>query len=299
MKIMVTGGTSFIGSYVVRQLVGEGHEITILARDPAKIHGLRSLKSVQFVPGTLTSAAAIEEALRGKEACIHMALGWGDSAVGMAKADTMPSIGIFETAADLGVRHLIYTSSVAVFDSVPGRFSDTVPPRPARFYGATKAASEAYLLALAAERSIRANVIRPGYTFGNPAVPGAPIQSMPELPEIVDKASRGEPITLTKNTGLQFIWAGDLARVYSCLLGSTVNREVFTSLSPDFITWEQIARWAVEICVSSSEINVVDKGAPPASTTYDVSAIQQEFGLKFDAAGHLREHLAYLAEPRV
>ena len=91
---------------------------------------------------------------------------------------------------------------------------------------------------------------------------------MPELPEIVDKASRGEPITLTKNTGLQFIWAGDLARVYSCLLGSTVNREVFTSLSPDFITWEQIARWAVEICVSSSEINVVDKGVPPASTTY-------------------------------
>jgi UDP-glucose 4-epimerase len=299
MKIMVTGGTSFIGSYVVRQLAGEGHEITILARNPAKVPGLRSLKSVQFVQGTLTSAAAIEEALRGKEACIHIALGWGDSAVGMAKSDTMPAIGIFETAAHLGVRHLIYTSSVAVFDSVPGRFSDTVPPRPARFYGAAKAAGEAYLLALAAERSIRANVIRPGYTFGNPAVRGAPIQSMPELPEIVGKASRGEPITLTKNTGLQFIWAGDLARVYSCLLSSTVNREVFTSLSPDFICWEQIARWAVEICASTSEINVVDKGITPASMCYDVSAIQLQFGLKFDAAGHLREHLAYLAGPRI
>ena len=80
---------------------------------------------------------------------------------------------------------------------------------------------------------------------------------------------------------------------------TTVNREVFTSLSPDFITWEQIARWAVEICASTSEISVVDKGVTPASMSYDVSAIQREFGLKFDAAGHLREHLAYLAGPRV
>jgi hypothetical protein len=41
---------------------------------------------------------------------------------------------------------------------------------------------------------------------------------------------------------------------------------------------------------------------PPRFRMYgfvDVSAIQQEFGLKFDAAGHLREHLAYLAGPRV
>jgi UDP-glucose 4-epimerase len=292
---MVTGGTSFIGSHVVRRLAEEGHDITILARNPAKVPGLRSLPSVTLCRGTLTSAAAIIKALRGQEACIHIALGWGDSAVEMAQSDTLPAIGIFQAAADLGVRQVIYTSSVAVFDTAPGRFGDAVPPRPARFYGATKAASEAYLLALATERPVRANVIRPGYTFGNPAVPGAPIQSMPELPDLAGRASRGRPITVTRNAGLQFIWAGDLATVYSSVLGSTVNREVFTSLSPGFITWEQIARWAVEICGSASEIVVEDKGLAPALITYDVSAIEREFGLKFDAAGHLREHLAYLA----
>jgi UDP-glucose 4-epimerase len=294
VKIMITGGTSFIGCYVVRQLAGEGHEITILARDPSKVPGLESLRSVELVQGTLTSAAAIEESLRGKDACIHIALGWGEDAVSMAESDTLPAIRIFQTAADLGVRHLIYTSSVAVFDSTPGRYADTVPPRPARFYGATKAATEVYALALAEERSLRANVIRPGYTFGNPAVRGAPIQSMPELPEIARKAARGEPITLDLNAGLQFIWAGDLARVYSAVLGSTVNRRVFTSLSPAFITWEQIARWAVEICGSASEIKVEDTGIPPARIAYDVAAIGEEFGLEFDATGHLRDHLGYL-----
>jgi hypothetical protein len=126
---MMTGGTSFIGSYVVRRLAEEGHEITVLARNPAKVPGLCSLPSVRFVEGTLTSAGAIAEALRGQEACIHIALGWGDSAVTMAESDTLPAIGIFATAADLGVRHLIYTSSVAVFDSAAGQFSDAAPPR--------------------------------------------------------------------------------------------------------------------------------------------------------------------------
>lgn len=292
---MMTGGTSFIGSHVVRRLAEEGHEITVLARNPAKVPGLRSLPAVRFVEGTLTSAGAIAEALRGQEACIHIALGRGNSAVTMAESDTLPAIRIFQTAADLSVRHLIYTSSVAVFDTAAGQFSDAAPPRPARFYGATKAATEAYLLALAAEREVRGNVIRPGYTFGNPAVPGAPIQSMPELRQIAGRAARGEPIVVTKNAGLQFIWAGDLATVYSSVLGSAVNRKVFTSLSPDFITWEEIARWAVELCGSASRIVAEDKGLAPALTTYDVSAIEQEFGLAFDATRHLREHLAYLA----
>ena len=295
MKIMMTGGTSFIGCYVVRRLVEEGHQITILARDPDKVPGLRTLPGVQLVAGTLTSAGAITGALRSQDACIHIALGRGDTAVERATADTLPAIRLFEAAADLGIEHIIYTSSIAVFDSVPGRFADTVPPRPAKFYGATKAATEAYLLALAAERSVRANVIRPGYTFGNPAVPGAPTQSMPELPEIAVKAARGEPISVTRNAGLQFIWAGDLAQVYSAVLGSAVNREVFTSLGPDFITWEQIARWAVQVCGSASQITVEDKGVDLAEMTYDVSAIESRFGLRFDPSERLREHLAYLA----
>lgn len=294
MKIMVTGGTSFIGCYVVKRLADEGHEVTILARDPAKVPGLRSLASVELVPGTLTSSAAIEETLRGQDACIHIALGWGDDAVSMAQADTLPAIRIFQAAADLGIRHLIYTSSVAVFDSEPGRYADTDAPRPARFYGATKAATEVYLLALAAERSLRANVIRPGYTFGNPAVPGAPVQGMPELPEIARKAAHGEPIDVTRNAGLQFIWAGDLARIYSAVLGSAVNRAQFTSLSPDFITWEQIARWAVELCGSASEVRVSEADADPARIRYDVSAIDRELGLRFDATGPLKAHLGYL-----
>jgi UDP-glucose 4-epimerase len=83
--------------------------------------------------------------------------------------------------------------------------------------------------------------------------------------------------------------------VYSAVLGSDVNREVFTSLGPDFITWEQITRWAVQVCGSASQVTVEDKGIGLAEMTYDVSAIERCFGLRFDPTGRLREHLAYLA----
>jgi UDP-glucose 4-epimerase len=91
MRVMMTGGTSFIGSYVVRRLAEEGHEITVLARNPSKVPGLCSLPSVRFVEGTLTSSGAIAEALRGQEACIHIALGWGNSAVTMGPTRCRPS----------------------------------------------------------------------------------------------------------------------------------------------------------------------------------------------------------------
>lgn len=213
----------------------------------------------------------------------------------MARLDTLPAIDLFEMAADSGVRHLIYTSSVAVFDEPFEVFDDDRAARPARYYGSTKAAVEVYLVAVAATRGIRANAIRPGYTFGDPVVPGAPTQKMPELPRIVGQALRNEPIHVTRHDGLQFIWAGDLARVFAAVLASSVDRQFFTALSPDFLTWERIAGWAVEITHSSSEIVVEDVGLPPPIPHYDVSAIDKAFGLRFSAEAHLRAHLGYLA----
>jgi UDP-glucose 4-epimerase len=294
MKVTITGGTSFIGTHLIRRLIADGYEITVLARDPDKVPGLRTIDQVRFVQGTLTSREAIREALSQSDALVHVALGWGDTGASMARADTLPAIDLFEAAADLGVAQLLYTSSIAVFDTTPMRFTDEIAAKPARYYGATKAANEAYLMATAGERGLKANVIRPGYTFGNPAFEGAPIQSMPELPDIVRSAARGEDITVVRNSGLQFIWADDLARVFAAVLSSDVDREYFTALSPEFITWEEIATWAIDLADASSRLVVTDRGVTPAAMSYDVSAIKDRFNLAFDARTPLRSHLEYL-----
>ena len=54
MRVFVTGGTGFIGHYVVRALLEKGHEVVIATRHPNKVPSLRSQASVSFVEASLT-----------------------------------------------------------------------------------------------------------------------------------------------------------------------------------------------------------------------------------------------------
>ncbi|WP_162940238.1 NAD-dependent epimerase/dehydratase family protein [Gryllotalpicola protaetiae] len=292
----MTGGTSFIGGHVVPKLVADGHQVTILARDPGKIPGYAGLAGVSIVAGSLADDDVIFEALAGHDALVHLALGHGGTARERVVSDTVTTVNLFQSAAEQGLRHIVHTSTVGVYEHRPGRYGDSDPARPTHVYGATKAAGESYAFAIADSYGIRANVIRPGYTFGAPETDGAPIQSMPELPEIVRAVAAGTPVELVRNAGLQFIWAGDLARVYAAVLSSSEpNRRTFTALSPAFITWETVARWAIDELGSPSELSVADEGIREAALTFDVSEIEREFGFAFDAEPKLREHLRYLA----
>jgi len=296
MKITLTGGTGFIGSYVVEQLAGEGHELTLLARDPGKVSGQQGRDGIRFVRGSNSDRPAARLALVGADALIHIARAKATGASDALLADTLPALELFEDAIDAGVHQIIYTSSIAVFDDRgEDQFTDASPQRPINVYGATKAAAEAYLLGMSVGQPVRVNAVRPGYTFGNPVVEGAPTQSMADLPTIARASASGDDIRVEKNAGLQFMWAGDLARVYSAVLAADVNRGYYTSLSPEFYTWEQVAGWANEVTGSSSRIVVEDTGRPARKPPWSVAAIERDFGLRFNAETRLREHLAYLA----
>lgn len=293
---MITGGTGFIGSYVVSDLVAAGHRVTVLARNPDKVAGFRDVGAIRFVRGELRDRDAVRRALAGQDACIHVALGWGDNATEMAEADTVPSLFIFDEAVRAGVGTILYTSSIAAFGDTRPLFSDDTMPRPGDLYGATKAATEAYLLAVGQATGVRVGVIRPGYTFGGPVTEGASIYTDTTLVDLVTQARRDEPITVTRGDGTQFIWAGDLSRVYLAALGSTHTRRLYTAVSTNFTAWEDIARMAVEHLGSSSEITAEDRGVDPTQGRNDVSAIAEDFGLSFDSSDRLREHVAWLAD---
>ncbi|MEJ6949670.1 NAD-dependent epimerase/dehydratase family protein [Natronospora cellulosivora (SeqCode)] len=296
MKVFLTGGTGFIGSYVVNELINQGHEITILARNPKKVSGFINHNAIQLVKGTLYDNDIIKKALKDKDACIHIALGWGDTAINMLEKDTKVSVYLMETAAELGVKKMIYTSSTAAVGDLRVDMDESISPRPIDFYGATKAATEAYLLSIARAYDIQANIIRPGYTFGNPVVEGSYMQPDTRFWDIVNLAKNNKDIKLVKNDGTQFIWAGDLAKVYSAVLNSEYNREIFFGLSNEFVTWEEIAQLALDYTNSSSQIILEDKAWGWATYRFDLDKLDKEFGFNFTCLDHIKSHLAYLAE---
>jgi UDP-glucose 4-epimerase len=292
MRILMTGATGFIGSHVAYRLLGAGHELTIIARNPDKTTALTSHERVRRVTATLYDQAAIREAVHGCEACVHVALGWGDTPLSMLQTDTTATVSLLETCAQAGVKHFLYTSSTAALGGFWSRMSEADPTRPSDYYGATKAASEAYVMAVGAKTEMRCNVIRPGYTFGNPVVDGAPTQPDRRFNDIVRKATAGEDISLAKGDGTQFVWAGDLARLYEAVLGSTRSREVYFGLATPFVTWQTVAEEAVRLSGSRSKVLV--KGEPDSPCLFDLSKIREHFGLEFSSAEQITEHLRYL-----
>lgn len=293
MKIFLTGGTGFIGSYVASALLAEGHELIVLARNAEKHPSLGSQARVVRLKATLHDHERIRAALEGAEACVHVALGWGDTPLDMLKNDTLPSVALLESCAAAGVRKFIYTSSTAALGPFFERMDEAAPTRPSDFYGATKAASEAYVFAAAERTGMLCNVIRPGYTFGNPVAPGATTQPDRRFHQIVRRARRGEDIALTHGDGTQFIWAGDLARLYTAVLASERTREVYYGLGANFVEWSAVAEQACEITRSKSRIQL--EGARRKPCLFDLAKMRRHFGLEFDSTAQIRQHLEYLA----
>ncbi|MGB7537573.1 MAG: NAD(P)-dependent oxidoreductase [Anaerolineales bacterium] len=305
MNIFLTGGTGFIGSHVALELLGRGHRVTILARNPAKVPALAKIPNVEIVPGGITDRQLLEKLVQGKDAVVHVALNYTKkSGWEVLLDDTLPSVYLSDAAAGAGVRHFIYTSSTAANDSLYTGGGDSpeekiklcttaTKQRPATFYGATKAASENFLVAQSYLSPMRINIIRPGYTFGNPALPGGSTQADTRFRDIARAAVANEPVTLTKNDGTQFIFAGDLARLYTAVLESDVNRKTYYGLGGQFIAWSAIAQEAVRRCGSRSAVILEDKGWSADPLKWDVSDMKRDFGLEFDAWRKILEHLDY------
>ncbi|MDR1538882.1 MAG: NAD(P)-dependent oxidoreductase [Clostridiales bacterium] len=293
MKIFVTGGTGFIGSYIVEKLLEDGNEITIYARNPNKVSGFLNREKIAFVQGAMAESEKFSEGLKGHDALIHVALAWGDTPTEMLFNETLPSVRLFEASARAGVSRIIYTSSIAAFGSAATIDSGCV--KPADSYGATKASAEAYLMAIGAKHGIKVNAVRPGYTFGNPAVEGGFIYSDKKIKNMVASVVRGEDLEFAENDGTQFIWAGDLAKIFAAVIASDVDRNYYTGVSKDFRQWGDIAKRAAELAGSKSEIRFIDKGIPKAKTLpIDVSQIERDFGFEFHTDEKMDEHLEHL-----
>ncbi len=78
MKVMLTGGTGFLGGHVMNALIGAGHEVRALVRSEAKLAAMLSAhgtdgSAVTGVLGDILEPATVAEALQGCDACIHAA----------------------------------------------------------------------------------------------------------------------------------------------------------------------------------------------------------------------------------
>lgn len=297
MHIYMTGGTGFIGSYVLKELSRGRHRITVLARNPGRVPAFSSLPGVEIKKFDLSDAAGLVKTAKKIDALVLVALGWGDTGPDMLKNETIPEVTLIDIAVKKGAKKIIFTSSTAAAGPLEKTTGEEGRRRPVDFYGATKGAVELFMSAYSSYHKDAAfNVIRPGYTFGNPVVPGASMEPDKRFRGICSKARQGAKLEVIKNDGTQFLWAGDLAKLYSAVLSGSVKNGIFYGLSKNFITWEQIGKWAFEYAGKKPRIKLRDLGWSDDPPLYSVDKMEKYFGLSFDSTEKVREHVKYLVE---
>ena len=166
MKILVTGGSGFIGSYFVERLSSEGHELVILDLiDPPGWY-----PEVTYHKGDIRDPAAVRRAMAGCDRVVHLAAAHHDFGI---EHDTYYSVNEFGTQVmcdamdELGVRDITFYSTVAVYGDAPEPHHEEAPTEPNSPYGGSKLKGEGVLKAWTEKGGgRRALIIRPTVTFG-------------------------------------------------------------------------------------------------------------------------------------
>ncbi|MBK1661191.1 NAD-dependent epimerase/dehydratase family protein [Paracraurococcus ruber] len=210
-RVMLTGGTGFLGSSIARALVGAGHAVRALAR-PGTPRDVLAGVPVEFCPGDLTDAASLSAALRGCSALIHCAADyriWVPDPARMAAVNVTGTEAVMRAALAEGCRRVVHVSSVATLkpraDGSPATEADAARPEEAIGpYKRSKTAAERVVERLVAEAGLPAVIV-------NPSTPIGPRDRRPTpTGRVILEAARGK-LPAYVDTGLNLVHVEDVA----------------------------------------------------------------------------------------
>ena len=114
MSVLVTGGTGFVGSHLVRVLLKRGEQVRCLVRPSSRRDNLHDL-SVEFVTGDLRDLDSLKQAVKGITVVYHCAADyrlWCKDPNEMYQSNVEGSNNVMQAAFDQGVARVVYTSTV-------------------------------------------------------------------------------------------------------------------------------------------------------------------------------------------
>jgi nucleoside-diphosphate-sugar epimerase len=220
MRILIMGGTRFIGVALTKILVNRGHEVVLFNRGKKN----PPFEGISQIHGDRTDSSQ----LRDKLANEHFDAVFDNN--GRELSDTQPLVDIFKDK----VKHFIYVSSAGVYlksDQMPHIEGDPIDPK-SRHKG--KFETEAYLK----ESGIAWTSIRPTYIYG--------AGNYNDLEAwFFDRIVRDRPIPIPGN-GLTFTQLGhvfDLAKAMAAVLGNDRAVGQIYNISDDrYVTFDGLAR---------------------------------------------------------
>lgn len=167
--ILVTGGTGFIGSALVRSLLTDGASVRVLTRSVERARD-RVPPEVELIEGDIADPATAPRAVRGCASVFHLAGPFREANIPDRRYWDVQLDGtkhLFEAARAEGVERVVHTSTIGVLGHITNPPADeTAPYNPGDPYQDSKAAAEQWVLRFQQENDFPVAVARPGSVYG-------------------------------------------------------------------------------------------------------------------------------------
>lgn len=200
IRILVLGGTGFIGQNLVKELLKQGRNVNLLVY--GEIPPFFKNKKLNIFKGDIADKKTLEIPVKNSDILVNLV---GSFFNDIYSINVMSSCNLMEVAKEHNISKIIFTSSEAVYGEYPNRpYKESDPPKPITEYGLSKYLAERMYEFYSEKFNIPTTILRLSNTYG-------PGQKMGVIHECLSSVFNNQPVRIHRdgNQRRDFLYVDD------------------------------------------------------------------------------------------
>ena len=268
MRVLITGGGGFLGTWITKQLLDSGFSVRVMDMNtsPGRARIQEHSPShhlVEWVEGDIASSHDVHVAAQGCQSIVHLAgvltPACRNDPIKGAHINVIGTLNAFEAARKHGITRVIYTSSGGVFGPSDGQF-----PFPTTHYGAFKLANEGSARAYWEDHQIASIGMRPFVVYGPGRESG--LSAGPSL--ACRAAALGETYEIPFTGSAGMVYVEDVALAYEAAVKSAFTGAHTLNLTGQIASMQDVIT-AIHQVIPTARVSC--KGPPLPSAADSVN----------------------------
>jgi UDP-glucuronate 4-epimerase len=293
MTCLVTGGTGFIGSHIVCDLVREGEQVVIYDLFPSyslleKLLNEEERACIEIVRGDVNDLSLLIHTAQDNnvDKIIHLVslltVDCNANPALAVKVNCDGTVSVFETARILKLKKVVWASSIAVFgpqDKYPEEYiPNDAPHYPFGIYGACKSFNEKMTTYYSEQYALDICALRYPIVYSRGVASGI---VKPLIEELVENPSIGKPSNIPYGDDIiNWLYVEDASRATVMAANASGTKTKVFNLSGDVRPVSEVADYVKKL-LPGADINLLS-GRVGVSYSYDTTLLEEEIGFKMN-----------------